>query len=68
MNFDLFRQPEARKEQVRVNISEEQRALEKQHRRRPNSRATSEPRQNKFADQGLNLKEQESADENRQRQ
>jgi hypothetical protein len=41
--------------------------LEKQHGRGPNRRTATKPRQDLFAEQGLNLKQQESAGEYRQR-
>jgi hypothetical protein len=40
--------------------------LEKQHRRGPHSRTATEPRQDLFAQQGLDLKQQKSTRENRE--
>jgi len=62
----LFRQTQPAEKQVRVDVSQEQGALKKQHCGRPNGWTASKPGQDKLADQRLHLKEQKSAYENRE--
>ena len=50
-----------------IEIAQAQQALKKQHSRRPNCWAATEPWQDLFAQQGLHLKQQKRASKNRQR-
>ena len=65
MDTHLFRQAQAAKEQVRIDITQEQGALEEQHGGSPDRGAATEPRQYKLAYQRLHLEEQECTCENR---
>ena len=51
---------------MRIQVTQAQQGLEKQHRRGPHSRTATEPRQDLFAQQGLDLKHQKSTRENRE--
>jgi hypothetical protein len=51
---------------MRIQITQAQQGLEKQHRCGPNSRTATKPRQDLFAQQGLNLKQQKCTRENRE--
>ena len=50
---------------MRVKVSRQQQQLEKKQRRAPHRRRSSEPGQNEFRDQRLDLKQQKGAEENR---
>jgi hypothetical protein len=50
-----------------IQVAQAQEGLEKQHGRGPNCGTATKPRQDLFAEQGLNLKQQKSAGEYRQR-
>jgi hypothetical protein len=50
-----------------IQVAHAQEGLEKKHGRGPNRRTATKPRQDLFAEQGLNLKQQKSAGEYRQR-
>ena len=54
-------------QEMRVGVAAEQHELEEQHARRPYARRAAEPRQDVFADEGLNEEEQERPGEDRQR-
>jgi len=49
---------------VRITITKQQGDLEEQHASRPNQRHSAEPRQNKFCNHWLDLKQQKCAYEN----
>ncbi|MEO7653597.1 MAG: hypothetical protein ABIZ80_24325 [Bryobacteraceae bacterium] len=50
---------------MRVEITAEQQELEEKHARSPDRRRTAEPGQDHLRDEGLNLKQQKGAEENR---
>ena len=52
---------------MRIQIAQAQQGLEKQHGRGPNCGTAAKPWQDLFAQQGLNLKQQKSTGEYRQR-
>jgi hypothetical protein len=51
---------------MRIQVTQTQQGLKKQHRCGPNSRTATKPRQDLFAQQGLDLKQQKGARENRE--
>jgi hypothetical protein len=51
---------------MRIQITQAQQGLKKQHRCGPNSRTATKPRQDLFAQQGLDLKQQKCTRENRE--
>jgi len=57
MDTNLVAQAQTTEQKMRVNVAQEQRTLKEQHRRRPNSRTSAKPRQDKLAYQRLDLKE-----------
>ena len=66
MKCNLGAQGEKPVEKMRIGVSTEQQYLEDQHASCPDARAASVPRQNVFAHDGLDLKEQERTHKNGQ--
>ncbi len=65
---DCRRERQAPRDNVRVQVAEQQRRLKKHEARGPDRGGASEPREDQFGEQRLEQEEQERAEENRERE